>query len=175
MISRKPRHFACIIHSNSPGVSPRRPPEASSNQPPRPKRSNVKRDHFAPLFSAARATVFSVVAVGIAFAKRRHRSVLGPRLHFDIYGAPLTIYLRLLRARSILMLALIYIVLTFAERSSYALCIVRSLKCRNPTLMLLPIFFYSKQFRHIPVKNRRIVHMFSIYVCFLLVFSFLIF
>lgn len=41
MISRKPRHFACIIHSNSP-VRPTRP-----NQPPRPKRSrSAESDHF---------------------------------------------------------------------------------------------------------------------------------
>lgn len=45
MIWRKPRHFACIIHSNS---SPH-PPLAASQ--PQPKRTSVNRDHFVSLFS----------------------------------------------------------------------------------------------------------------------------
>lgn len=45
MIWRKPRHFACIIHSNS---SPH--PLLAASQP-QPKRTSVNRDHFVSLFS----------------------------------------------------------------------------------------------------------------------------
>lgn len=47
MIWRKPRHFACIIHSNS---SPH-PPSCASQ--PQPKRTSVNRDHFVSLFSCS--------------------------------------------------------------------------------------------------------------------------
>lgn len=75
VISRKPHHFACIIHSNSPGTPRPLPRSPASNQPPRPKRSNMKRDHFAPLFSSARETDFSTANVVIEMSLVRDYSL----------------------------------------------------------------------------------------------------
>lgn len=59
VIWRKPRHFACIIHSNSP------PHPLAASQPPQPKRTSVNRDHFVSLFSCEhlRANATGGVAV----------------------------------------------------------------------------------------------------------------
>jgi len=142
VISRKPHHFACIIHSNSPGSPPASQPNVESAT------ATEKKQHETRSF---RFLVLSCTRNGLFYCQRRHRNVPGPRLHSS--EALLTIYLKIIRTHSMLMLVLIYIMLTFVGRSLCAhVCILPS-KCKRPP------FYWSLAFKPV-LKNTMDVYVY---------------
>lgn len=75
VISRKPHHFACIIHSNSPGSLPAAQPSVESATATEKKQHETRSFRFLVLFCTRN---------GLFYCQRRHRNVSGPRLSFDI-------------------------------------------------------------------------------------------
>lgn len=67
VISRKPHHFACIIHSNSPGS----PLAARRRISRRDRKEATWNDHFTSLFSLARETDLSAANVVIGMSSVR--------------------------------------------------------------------------------------------------------
>lgn len=115
VISRKPHHFACIIHSNSPGTPPPlcHPPPCSLVV--ESATATEKKQHETRSF---RSLVLSCTINGLFYCQRRHRNVPGPRLLFGIsrsnaYGIP-----RVIPTHSIARLNLYYA----DVRRKFALC-----------------------------------------------------
>lgn len=116
VISRKPRHFACIIHSNSSGIPPARRRISHRDRKERRTRSFRSlvlflRERLLRQSQSSKPLLPNVI-IGMSLVRED--------CVFDICETLLTIYLEFLRTRFTLMPALIYIVLTFAERSFYS-------------------------------------------------------